>query len=259
MTTRRLATTGVALVAVLGLGLTGCGGGTGANASADRGAATASPRPTADPSGELTAAIRRLNEQSMRIEVSSSMLTGTGVSDPIARAMDVTLSLGALGEVHSLVIGDDAYVKLSGMLGEQLGGQKKWLHVNADKLSGGQLGFMPADDPGGVKKLLSAVVDVRREGDRSYAGTLDYTRTGANPKSFAAAGDKAKSLPFTATVDEQGRLTRFEMDMAPINPMLGKMTASYTDFGTPVRPSKPPAADTEEAPAELTRAFAGGS
>ncbi|WP_433313637.1 hypothetical protein [Micromonospora chersina] len=259
MKTRRLATTGVALVAVLGLGLTGCGSQTGADASADRGAATASASPTAEPAAELTAAIQRLNEQSMRVKVTSSLLTASGVADPPARTMDVTMSLGELGEVHSLVVGDDAYLKLSGMLGKQLGGSKKWLHMDAGKLSGGQLGFMPADDPGGVKKLLSAVVDVRRTGDRAYAGTLDYTRTGADPKSLAAAGDKAKAVPFTATVDERGRLTVFEMDMAPINPMLGTMTASYTDFGAPVRLSKPAAADTEEAPAELARAFTRGS
>jgi hypothetical protein len=259
MKTRRLATTGVALVTVLGLGLTGCGSRTVADASADRGAAAASASPTAEPTAELTAAIQRLNEQSMRVKVSSSMLTATGVADPTARTMDVTLSLGELGGVHSLMIGNDAYLKLSGLLGKQLGGSKKWLHMDAGNLSGGQLGLMPADDPGGVKKLLSAVVDVRRTGDRSYAGTLDYTRTGADPKSLAAAGDKAKAVSFTATVDEGGRLTVFEMDLGPINPMLGKMTASYTDFGAPVRLSKPAAADTEEAPAELAQAFTGGS
>ncbi|MFE9205787.1 hypothetical protein [Micromonospora sp. NPDC007230] len=256
MKMRRLATTGVALVAVLGLGLTGCGGRDG---STGRGTATASTSSTPDPTGELTAAVRRLNEQSMRVEVTSSMLTASGVVDPTTRAMDVTLSLGDLGEVHCLAIGDDAYVKLSGALGTQLGGAKKWLHMDAGKLSGGQLGLMPADDPGGVKKLLSAVVDVRRTGDRSYAGTLDYTRTGADPKSLAAAGDKAKAVPFTAAADEQGRLTAFEMDMAAIDPALGKMTVSYRDFGMPVQLSKPPAADTEEAPAELARAFTGGS
>ncbi|MEU4793596.1 hypothetical protein ACFWRG_31455 [Micromonospora tulbaghiae] len=108
-----------------------------------------------------------------------------------------------------------------------------------------------------MKKLLAAVVDVRRSGDRSYAGTLDYTRSGANGKALMAAGDKAKALPFTATVDEQGRLSTFTMDMTPIDASLGQMSVTYSEFGTPVRLSPPAAGAAEEAPAEIAAAFSG--
>ncbi|MDG4804945.1 hypothetical protein [Micromonospora sp. WMMD980] len=251
MTRRPLATTGVALVAVLGLGLTGCADRPGAETSADRPATTTSATPAADAAGELTAAIARLNEQSMRVKLESAMITASGVSDPQARTMQATLNLPVFGKASTLVIGKDTWVRFDGALGERLGSGKKWMHMATGK------GIMPVDDPGGVKKLLSAVVDVRRDGDRGFSGTLDYTRTGVDAKALAAAGDKAKALPFTAAVDAEGRLTTFTMDMTPINASYGTMTASYSDFGAPVKLSRPAAGDTVEAPAEIAKAFSG--
>ncbi|MFI7213923.1 hypothetical protein [Micromonospora maritima] len=252
MTRRPLATTGVALAAVLGLALTGCADRPGAGASAAPSVRATAAKPAADAAGELTAAIGRLNEQSMRIKLESAVLTASGVADPPARTMQATLTMAAFGEVSTLVIGADTWVRFDGALGERLsGGSKKWLHMATGT------GVMPVDDPGGVKKLLSAVVEVRHAGDRSYAGTLDYTRAGVDARSLAGAGDKAKALPFTAAVDAEGRLTRFEMDMTPINATLGRMTASYSDFGAQVRLSRPAAADTEEAPPAIAQAFSG--
>ncbi|RBJ09205.1 hypothetical protein DRA43_05110 [Micromonospora provocatoris] len=251
MTKRRLATTGVALVALLGLGLTGCGDRTGADAPAERAAATGSASPATTPRDELTAAIEKLNEQTLRVKLDSAMLSAHGVTDPRARTMQTTLTMAAFGEVRMLVIGADTWVKFDGELGEQLGGSRKWLRMDTGN------GVMPVDDPGGAKKLLAAVVDVRRSGDRSYAGTLDYTRSGANGKALMAAGDKAKALPFTATVDEQGRLSTFTMNMTPIDASLGQMSVTYSEFGTPVRLSPPAPSAAEEAPAEIAAAFSG--
>ena len=42
-----------------------------------------------------------------------------------------------------------------------------------------------------------------------------------------------------------------EIDMSGINSAAGKMTTTYSDFGTPVDVQRPPAAQVQEAPANI--------
>ncbi|MGK5742563.1 hypothetical protein [Micromonospora sp. URMC 103] len=256
MKTRRLATTGVALVAALGLGLAGCGNETGADDPAAGGSASAAPASSApaDALGKLTAAAQKLNEQSVRTKIESSILSGGGVMDPTKRTGDMEMSLGPQGKIRALIVGDDAYLKVTGMTGLP----DKWLHMDATKLGqNGQLNLMPEGDPGGANKMIQSVVKVEETGSGSFSGTMDYTKSVPNDKDIAALGDKAKAVPFTAKVDGEGRLTEFAVDTSVLDASLGKMTTTYSDFGTAVNVSKPPAAETQEAPEELIKAFGG--
>ncbi|MER5333290.1 hypothetical protein [Micromonospora sp. NPDC002717] len=249
MNTRRLATTGVAIVAALSLGLTGCGTKTDADAPAGNGtgAAPASSAP-ADARAELTAAAQKLNQQSVRMELKSAVVNGSGVMDPATKTGDMTMKLGAEGTFRILLLGDDAYLKITGMQGMP----KKWLHMDTTKLGkSGQFNLMPEGDPGGAKQMIESVVDVEKTGTGSYAGTLDYTRTKADDPSIKALGEKAKAVPFTAKVDDQGRLVEFAIDTSVLHESLGMMTTTYSDFGAPVTVKKPAASDTQEAPQEL--------
>ncbi|MDO3702291.1 hypothetical protein Q3W71_11445 [Micromonospora sp. C28SCA-DRY-2] len=253
MKTRRLATTGVALVATLGLALTGCGNKTGEDTPAGNGA-TAAPASSApaDALGELSAAAQKLNEQSVRMNLKSSVMNGGGVLDPSTKTGDMTLNMGTAGKFRVVMVGDDAYLKVSGMAGLP----NKWLHMDATKLGeSGQLNLMPEGDPGGAKKLIDAVAQVEETSEGNYAGTLDYTRTMAKDKDIAALGEKAKAVPFTAKVDDQGRLTEIAIDVSVLHESLGTMTTTYSDFGTPVSVRKPAASETQEAPEELIKAF----
>ncbi|RGC70530.1 hypothetical protein C5N14_03525 [Micromonospora sp. MW-13] len=120
MNTRRLATTGVALVATfgLGLGLTGCGNQDGADTpvasgSSGTGSAPASSAP-ADALAELTAAALKLNEQSVRMNIKSSILSGGGLMDPRSKSADMTLDMGAQGgKIRVIIISDDAWLKVN--------------------------------------------------------------------------------------------------------------------------------------------------
>jgi hypothetical protein len=63
-------------------------------------------------------------------------------------------------------------------------------------------------------------------------------------------GDKAKTIPFTATVDGQGRLTKLSLEM----PAAGdtpphKVEVKFTDYGSATAVQKPPAGQTQDAPA----------
>jgi hypothetical protein len=256
MNTRRLATTGVALVAALGLGLTGCGNQTDADAPAANGSTGANTAPAtsapADPKAELTAAALKLNETSVRVDMKSSVVNGGGLMDPKTKAADMTLDLGAQGgKVQVVTIGDDAWLKVSGI-------SDKWLHMDATKLgANGQMNLMPDGDPGGAKKMIEGVVDVQRTGERAFSGSLDYTKANPTDKDIAALGAKAKAVPFTAKTDTEGRLVELVVDTSVLHPSLGKMTTTYSDFGAPVSPKKPAAGETQEAPESLIKSFGG--
>ncbi|MCM0678875.1 hypothetical protein NCC78_30010 [Micromonospora phytophila] len=251
MNTRRLATTGVALVAALSLGLTGCGTKTDADAPAGSGTGVATSAP-ADARAELTAAAQKLNEQSVKMKLKSAVIDGSGVMDPSTKTGDMTMKMGSQGTFRILMLGNDAYLKITGMAGMP----KKWLHMDATKLGeSGNLNLMPEGDPGGAKQMIESVVDVRKTGEGAFAGTLDYTRTKADDKAIQALGDKAKAVPFTAKVDDQGRLVEFAIDTSVLHPSLGTMTTTYSDFGAPVSVRKPAASETQEAPEELIKAM----
>lgn len=256
MNTRRLATTGVALVAALGL-LTGCGNQTGADTPAAGGSATGvapSSSAPADPLDELTAAALKLNEDSVRATITSSALKGGGLMDPRTKSMDMTMDMGTQGKVRMITIGDDAWMKISGMSGAP----KQWLHLDATRLgAGGQMNLMPDGDPGGAKQMIKGVTRVEKTGERSFAGTLDYSKAKPDDKAIKALGAKAEAVPFTAKTDDQGRLVELVVDTTVLHPAAGKLTTTYTDFGAPVRPEKPAASQTIEAPEELIKAFGG--
>lgn len=251
MNTRRLATTGVALVAALALGLTGCGTGTDTAAPAGDGGTTgAAPASSAsaDARAELAAAAQKLNQQTVKMRLTSPVINGSGVMDPATKTGDMTLKMGAEGTFRILMLGNDVYLKVTGMQGMP----KKWMHMDATKLGkSGQLNLMPDGDPGGAKQMVDSVVDVERTAPGSYSGTLDYTRTKPDDKAIQALGDKAKVVPFTARVDDQGRLVEFAIDTQVLHESLGTMITNYSDFGAPVTVKKPAAGDTQEAPQEL--------
>ncbi|MEV4639393.1 hypothetical protein AB0J80_18780 [Actinoplanes sp. NPDC049548] len=66
-------------------------------------------------------------------------------------------------------------------------------------------------DAGAVGAVFAAIVDVQRTGTGTYAGTADLTRQGdaeiVDEPTLKTLGERAKTVPFTATVDGQGRLT----------------------------------------------------
>ncbi|WP_346538426.1 hypothetical protein [Micromonospora sp. DPT] len=256
MNTRRLATTGVALVAALAL-LTGCGNQDGADAPAAGGSAASvapSSSPSVAPLDELTAAALKLNEDSVRATITSSVLSGGGLMDPRTKAMDMTLDMGSQGKVRMITLGDDAWMKISGMAGAP----KKWLHMDATRLgASGQMNLMPDGDPGGAKQMIKGVTEVEKTGEHAFAGTLDYTKAKPDDKGIKALGAKAKAVPFTAKTDDQGRLIELVVDTTVLSPAAGKLKTTYTDFGAAVAPQKPPASQTQEAPEELIKAFGG--
>ncbi|GAB7051597.1 hypothetical protein [Catenuloplanes indicus] len=105
----------------------------------------------------------------------------------------------------------------------------------------------PGDDVVGATAAVRAVTDARATGDRTYAGTLDLTqvgpgvlRVGPTAELLAQLGDAASAVPFTATLDGEGRLLTFVYDV----PAAGSVPANHVEltlsgYGASQPPAKP--------------------
>ncbi|MFC7549549.1 hypothetical protein [Plantactinospora sp. GCM10030261] len=252
MKTARNTVVALALAVSLGAGMTACGGSTENNAgpaTAGSASSAASPSASADPTEELRAAARKLGEQSSRATMESSVLNSITVLDPVKRVghAKMTLSAGSTKmKMEVILLDTDVYLKIDGA-----GMPKKWMHADAGQIkAGGSLDIVPKDDPARVDGLINAVMDTERAADGTFTGTLDLskapTMTAGDLKAMGAT-----TVPFTAKVDDQGRLVEMSMDMSKIQDGLGKMTTTYADFGAPVTVAKPSASQVTEMPADL--------
>jgi hypothetical protein len=257
MRTRRLTIAGLGAFAALALGIAGCaedaGNGTGTNGGATTtpGAATSTPAGNAA-SAELTAAAQKLNDDTVTARLESSGITSTSTVDPKANQASATMTIGS-ARFAVRTVGDDIYVQADGLPNVQPG---KWLHIDGAKAAGTSFDLIPDGDAAGANKFVDTIADVRETSPGTYSGTLDLTKVPAgNGVSVSTLGDQAKAVPFTATVDDQGRLTSLTIDMASINAQLGTMKTTYSDFGAPVSVSAPAAADTVEADPQLLKSL----
>ncbi|GAB7038480.1 hypothetical protein JCM9533A_23300 [Catenuloplanes niger JCM 9533] len=125
----------------------------------------------------------------------------------------------------------------------------KWVPLTDPAVT--ELGGIPFPTPGddviGATAAVRAVTDVRETGDNAYAGTLDLTqvgpgvlRVGPTAELLAQLGDAAAAVPFTATVDGEGRLLTFVYDV----PAAGSVPANHVEltlsgYGAAQAPPKP--------------------
>jgi hypothetical protein len=269
--TRRLAVASVAVLAAVGFaagckGTTGDGTQAGASTSAS-GAAPASASPSTASSSAakdaLLAAAEKLGQTSYHYTLSSSGLTGSGASDPTTMSMRMSMS-GAQGgmslKLDLVKIGADMYLKLdAGQLTSQLGvSPDKWMHVDGGSLGANSnlLELPGGGDPGAVNGLLAGVVTAQSTDGRNFTGTLDLTKaTGSSTPSSDAlsrAGDKAKAVPFTAALDDQGRMTSLKIDGSGIEDGL-TVSMTFSDYGAPADIAKPAASSVVEAPDAISQ------
>ncbi|MFB9180218.1 hypothetical protein ACFFX1_18915 [Dactylosporangium sucinum] len=216
----------------------------------------ASPAP---PDLALKAAVDALDTTAHTFAVKQGTSTmNSGTVDPGGKAGTITMIDTA--EQHGYTIGftvvsPDLWVKIDmgAELNEELGlNPTVWSHVDQSRLEATAL--KPVDRNGapefGVTELFrDGLSDVKRVDATHFSGTVDMTATNsvlAPPtKVVQQAGDRARSIPFTATVDDKRRLTAFVIDGASIDPELAfELTFAGFDAVTPVtEPAAVPATD----------------
>ncbi|WP_164842203.1 hypothetical protein [Actinoplanes solisilvae] len=262
MRTPRLAGLGLAATATVALALAGCDGGSGSTtsgASAPASASGSAAASAADPAAveALTKATSQLGTTSFKVTATSG--TGFKLNGAVDPAQgNGTADLSAKGPnaevtVKTLLAGQDLYLQVPGITKAGT-----WTHVDVARLpEGANVGLRPGQiDPVNTSNLLNSSTDVRSTGDNSYAGTLDLSKAiglaGVSQVTIDETGAQAQKVPFTAKLDEQGRLSALTVDIPATNGQAAQpLEVSYTDYGVPVSVTKPAASEVTEAPDSL--------
>ncbi|MGI5239616.1 hypothetical protein [Dactylosporangium sp. CA-139066] len=219
----------VLLVAALASGaLAGCGGDEPLDTSAAGAPASTAPAPK----DVLLKAVQTLDKASFTFTVKQAGMSGGGRVDAKAKAASVEMSGKVEGTTISLayiVIAPDVWLKadLGAAGNKQLGITKtKWMHLDPAKVE--DKTQLPIDTDGnpaiGTAGMLQGAADVKQADATHFSGVVDVTAADSlvapDEQLLKKVGDKAKAVPFTATVDDQGRLTALKLDGSAIDPGL---------------------------------------
>ena len=157
--------------------------------------------------------------------------------------------------MRSLLIDQDLYVQIPGVTKSGT-----WTHVDVSRLpEGANTGLRPGQvDPANTAQLLSSATDVQQVDSRSYKGTLDLSKAvglaGVDKVTVDSWGTAASKVPFTAGLDDQGRLSALTIQPPAVN---GKVSPPievlYTDYGTTVDAVRPPRPKSSKRPTTSTR------
>ncbi|MEV0939723.1 hypothetical protein [Micromonospora wenchangensis] len=241
----KLAAATAALVAlVTAAGCTSDDGGAGPTPAA--GSSTTGPAPTT-PAAVLAAAAQRVDQQSYRLDLGDGGTGGdvtTLVWDPKGRRGRETTTLAvANGKVviERLVTGTDVYVKVTAPDRRvPVWDGRTWWHLGtAEAAAAKRTGL----DNTRLASTLGTATEVRATGERAYAGTLDLRRSTEvlGDGVGGVLGERAAAVPFTATVDAQGRLVHYRIELSGEQGKVSALDLTYADFGLPVSADKPAA------------------
>ena len=256
---------GTMAVASLGF-VAGCGNtGSSSPSSTPASAATSA---AADPKQELTDAIDTLNSTPFHLVIASQSFNGQGDADPAKKNSTMTVNVkqgnGTTAVKMDLRnVGDQMWLKMdlsgTGLPGTQ-GMSNKWLHIDTTKLGpNSKAGLASGTGPVDAGKLMDTANDVQKVDSTHYKGTLDLTQgqsMAIDEKTVTELADKAKAVPFEATVDDQKRLTEFKITIPAIqNQPEQVVDTTYSNFGTPVDITAPAAGEVTEAPPAVYALF----
>lgn len=228
-----------------------------------------SPAPSVDQVAVLTGSITKTQTTSAKFTIDSEVGTvgstkGNGVIDVATHSETVTITTQAAGKtIHEQVtmVGNNIYLKLDLPIPGL--DSKKWIHLDTTKLKSlSSLGLGDPSDPTNLSSYAKEIVTVQQTAPGQYQGTLDITKAPLPTIAssvLAQAGDAIKSVPFTATTDDQSRLTAMTVKMPPLGTSApaSTTTIAFSDFGAPVTITAPAKSQTQEAPALFYTALGG--
>jgi hypothetical protein len=236
----------VALVGVTLVG--GCG-----SKSDDSGEVVAAPSVSAAPvdaKPKLAAAAAKTSGTSFKFRSEDPDAGGSieGAVDPAAPASTAKMSVALDGTnqltFESITAGGTFYVKITGL--PSTGGtdlSKYWMKADPTKITG-DLGVLSAKDPVDVSKIVANAASVQSADGTLYTGTVDLTQESLGVMYDAdlakELGDKAKAVPFSASVDAQGYLNSIKVSVPAYgSEPAADTTITLSDFGRPVTATAP--------------------
>ncbi|MEV0943747.1 hypothetical protein AB0I90_25665 [Micromonospora wenchangensis] len=280
MTIRRFSTA-VFAAALLTPGLAACNNsgtgeaGTSASPSVSGSVAPGSASPgTSEAKQALLNSTNEIRNGNFRFTMSGVGSTAEGQVHQPSQSAQMKLSIGDassdlmmnLDLIHAK---PDSWVKLdlggksaSSIPGAQKLNLGKYQHLDQTRIKDNKsLGFdFEKVDPAGSAVLTQGITEVRQTGEGSYAGTLDVSKAAeagsVDQTVISALGAQAQSVPFTAKLDPQGRLSELVVQI----PAAGQSAAqdikiTYSDYGNATAAQKPAADQVVEAPQELYNLF----
>jgi len=220
----------------------------------------------------LEASVGQLSQTSYQMTLTNNgTTTGSGAADWPSRSARLKLTLDVdqtRNATEAVTIAGEFWVRLDygRSTNKNLGiTANAWNRIDPTKLR--SVTVLPIDisgtnddNPFDMHGWTRAVARVEHADATHFTGTVDLLKAGGvlGP---TVAGKQAlrpenSTVPFTATVDAQGRLTRFTVDASTVNPELSYDIA-FTGYGAPVTIAKP--AKAAEASAKLYAYYNAGS
>ncbi|MFI7575192.1 hypothetical protein [Micromonospora sp. NPDC049497] len=257
-------TVGVLAAALFVPGLAAC------NSESAEPTAAASSAP-ADPKEALRASTKELAAGNFTFTMAGDGLTGKGLVHKPSNSVQFDMAFddgsGSSMAMEMVMIEKDSWVRIDfGELAESVPQfaklKDKFQHIDQSKIKDSDALAVDLEnpDPAGAEELFKAVTDVQKTGENTYTGKLDasgVTDAGAIDSDLVKAlGDQAKALPFTAKLDDQGRLVELAIPV----PAAGETKAheikvTYADYGKATAAQKPPADKVIEASPETYEMF----
>jgi hypothetical protein len=233
------------------------------SSSATPGAPASSGAPDPAAAGALGAAAAKLGTTSFKITITSGPgVKLTGLVDAPNNKGTGTLDItgpNANIQVKTLLVVQDLYVQVPGITKAGT-----WTHVDVSRLpAGANVGLRPGQiDPANTAKVLTSTTDVQQVDARSYKGTLDLTKvagiTGIDKVTVDGMGTAAQNVPFTAGLDDQGRLSALTIQLPAAKGQPSQpLEVLYTDYGTTVTAERPAPTEITEAPDSLYTSLGG--
>ncbi|MEU6020379.1 hypothetical protein [Micromonospora sp. NPDC047134] len=224
------------------------------DSSSGSGTAASIPK---DPKTALVASTKELNEGNFTFTIDSESIKGGGSVHKPSNSAQFSMKAGDetfTMEMEIIKIDADSYVKMDlGELFASLPGAEdmkgKYQHVDATKAGDAKSLdiFKDGTDPANSAEMFKGLGEVQETGPGTYSGKIDITAAkdsvAADEDMLKALGDQAKEIPFTAKVDDQGRLTELVLSVPAAGELKAQeITVKYADYGA-ASPAKKPADD----------------
>jgi hypothetical protein len=187
------------------------------------------------------------------------------VLDATSGAADLTVTLPGFGTVAVRIVDGVVYAKVPEAMASLA--PKPWLKLDGDTM-GAAAGQFGAQNPAGQLDMLAGLTDVTEVGPETIDGvkTTHYRGKVDLAKAVKAATDPASrkslesaskamataTMPADVWIDEKGRPRKMTFTMTG-KPQAGSKgnptmagTATFSDFGTPVTVTAPPAAEVAD-------------
>jgi hypothetical protein len=250
------------------VGLSGCADSTSTSAGPDAGA-TAQPTSEvpADPKAALAGSTKELASGNYAFTATSPEADAKGTVHVPSKSASIALNGKTEGfeiKMDLIFAGPDRWIRMVTPKGQSILDQsadpKTWLHVDGSKLKNADLGVdLTQPDLLYIGKIVDAATEVKGDA-HTITGKLDATKIDSadaflDSETAKDMGPTASALPFTASLDDQGRLTKLEIDAPKAKEVpAGKWTITVAGYGQQ-KAQTPPSGKVKEMSDEQLKIF----